>query len=358
MIRKVIIKNFLGFEDFSVSEFSPITVIIGKNDTGKTGLLKLLYAICKSIDNYSLRQKGDEAPFKKVLAEKMLNTFQPRKGGLGALVSKGAKEKLAVDIKFDQSRLKYTESIYFSFGDATTSTISDCSEGINVISSPYNQFRCLFIPAKEVLTALAAIRATRDNLLMAGFDDTYLDLIRSLTLKNVQGDITKEFKSVNKMMEDLFEGRIEQVLEDDDFIFKKGNSEFSMQLTAEGIKKIGILTTLIRNRQLNGNTVLFMDEPETALHPSAIRQLVKMIVEMSKAGVQIFLSTHSYFVIKQLQIEAKIQKKDISCISLEREKGAPVRASISNLQYEFPENSIIDESLEMFNEDINSSLKI
>ncbi|MNE57503.1 hypothetical protein D3C80_1524730 [compost metagenome] len=35
---------------------------------------------------------------------------------------------------------------------------------------------------------------------------------------------------------------------------------YSWNYTAEGIKKIGILTTLIKNRKLRKNTVLFMDE--------------------------------------------------------------------------------------------------
>jgi predicted ATPase len=68
-----------------------------------------------------------------------------------------------------------------------------------------------------------------------------------------------------------------------------------MQLTAEGIKKIGILTTLIRNRQLNANSVLFLDEPETTLHPEATRELVEMLMLMARAGMQIFLATHNYF---------------------------------------------------------------
>ncbi|HMW37476.1 MAG TPA: AAA family ATPase [bacterium] len=73
-----------------------------------------------------------------------------------------------------------------------------------------------------------------------------------------------------------------------------------MSLTAEGVKKLGILTTLIRNRQLNKGTILFMDEPEAVLHPQAIRDLVKILNLLSQSGIQIFISTHSFFVIKQL----------------------------------------------------------
>ena len=235
----------MGYSEFKSSEFAAVNVIIGKNDTGKTGLLKLLYASAKTIDIYSKRKQNEDVSFKKIIAEKLSDTFQPGKKGLGELVNKITKEKLSVNIEFRHSRLNYEDRLHFSFGDSTTNTIVDCQETINTISE---NFRCLFIPAKEVLTSLKAIRATRDNLHMPGFDDTYLDLIRALVIPTQQGNIASELVNVNKKLETLFEGQIEQQT-DDDFLFKKGNTEFPMQLTAEGVKKIGILTTLIRNRQ-------------------------------------------------------------------------------------------------------------
>jgi AAA15 family ATPase/GTPase len=156
-----------------------------------------------------------------------------------------------------------------------------------------------------------------------------------------------------------FEGKIEQTGQNDQpFIFKKGNQQFVMQQTAEGIKKIGILTTLITNRQLGKGTILFMDEPETALHPDAVRQMVEMLVAMSKAGVQIFLASHSYFVIKQLANCAKRDQLNVSCWNLNREVGKPVSNSFYDLMNGvLPSNSIIDEAIKIYDEEINIDLK-
>jgi AAA15 family ATPase/GTPase len=129
-----------------------------------------------------------------------------------------------------------------------------------------------------------------------------------------------------------------------------------MNYTAEGIKKMGILTTLIRNRELNTNTVLFMDEPENAMHPGALRIFVKHLIAMNKAGVQIFLTTHNYFVINQLQIEAKKEESKINCCSIEREE-RELKARFYDMANEIPENSIINEALAMFDEDIKETLK-
>ncbi len=338
----------MGYSKFTSDEFASINVIIGKNDTGKTGLLKLLYASTKTIDVYGKRKQNEDISFKKLIAEKLIDTFQPGKKGLGELVSKITKEKLSIDIEFKHPKLNYEDRLHFSFGDSTTNTIIDCQEDIKPISE---DFRCLFIPAKEVLTSLKAIRATRDNLHMPGFDDTYLDLIRALVIPTQQGNVTLELRDVNKKLEELFEGHIEQQA-DDDFLFKKGNTEFPMQLTAEGVKKIGILTTLIRNRQLNSKAVLFMDEPETTLHPETTRELVEMLILMANAGIQIFIATHNYFVLKQLHLSAKRENVTANCYSLSRNKGNPIEFTKYNLKDEFPENPISDEAIKMADDEV------
>ena len=357
MIDSITIKNFMAHSDLSLKDLPEINVIIGKNDTGKTGLLKLLYATIKSLEIYSLKSKSSEVSFKKELAEKLFDTFMPRKNGLGDLVQKGAKDKMDVNITIVGNNGKYKQPIYFSFGDRTEKSISACIEHVDSINS--NSINALFVPAKEVLTAFNDIRYIRENFYGVGFDDTYLDLIKALNLETTKGRVANELTQVNKSLEDLFEGKIEQTgQKEQPFVFKKGNQQFAMQQTAEGIKKIGILTTLITNRQLGKGTALFMDEPETALHPDAIRQMVEMLVAMSKAGVQIFIASHSYFVIKQLTNCAKRDNLNIGCWNLSKEFGKPVNNSYHNLiDGILPSNTIIEEALKMFNQEIDIELK-
>jgi AAA15 family ATPase/GTPase len=70
MIKSIAIKKFMAHSDLVLKDIPPINVIIGKNDTGKTGLLKLLYGTVKSLEIYSLKIKHSETPFKKELAER------------------------------------------------------------------------------------------------------------------------------------------------------------------------------------------------------------------------------------------------------------------------------------------------
>jgi AAA15 family ATPase/GTPase len=350
MLQKITLKNFQRFASLENQALGNITLIIGENDTGKTGLLKIIYAASKSLEMYSRQyETREQVPYKKLLGDKLDNTFQPRETqGIGALVTKGSKEKLSVELDYSVGR-KTTSHVFFSFSESARKVVVDVNSHINPLGVDFNT---LFVPAKEVLTALKAIKYTRDPGYLAGFDDTYLDLITALERATSRGKVSASLVTVNQEIEDLFEGKIEQTDKDDLFVFRKGNQEFSMSLTAEGVKKIGILTTLIRNRSLNQHTILLLDEPETALHPKAIRAFVGMLIHLAKAGVQIFLTSHSYFVAKQLAICArKNTDLAIQCCSL-HQQGGVVEAAFSDMRDGLPNNPIIDAALEMFDEEV------
>ncbi|MGH1337370.1 MAG: AAA family ATPase [Aureispira sp.] len=345
----------MSHSDLSNADLPMINLIIGKNDVGKTGLLKLLYASTKALQVHGLKNNNGNSlsTFKEELSNKMLTTFMPAKG-LGDLVQKGSSGKAEINIRIEDNAA-YSQSIYYSFGEQTTKKIPNCNK---IEKFPSDRFNSLFLPPKEVLTAFNDIRNIRENIYGTGFDDTYYDLIKALALPVSKGRVASELSTVNKELEDLFQGKIQQTKDEKQpFVFKKGNQKFSMHQTAEGIKKIGILNTLIANRQLGKGTILFLDEPETTLHPDAVRKLIEMLVSMSKAGVQIFMASHSYFVIKQLAICASRDKIDALCWNLKRTEEDIVQAQFTNLiEGILPENSIINESLAMFDQELNVDL--
>ncbi|TKG92017.1 ATP-binding protein [Puteibacter caeruleilacunae] len=344
MINKITVKNFQAFKEFSLSGFAPINVVIGGNDSGKTGILKILYVIIKSVEEYGLKQKHAPESFKKVLGNKLISSFNSKKSGIGKMVRKGASEKLSVDVTYCDN-----QNLYFSFSEYAKEQISDVSNDIEYLKDT----NALFIPAKEVLSIFKTIEIARENLFIPEFDDTYYDLVKVLKIPTVKGKIDSNLGLVNQTLEKVFEGEVQQKKEgvDIEFIFKKGKHEFPMSLTAEGVKKIGILTTLIQNRQLHKGSMLFMDEPDSNLHPDAIRELCEIVYRMSKAGVQIFLSTHNYFMIKQLTIIARREKETMKCLSLTKEEDSTISYQVADLKEGLPDNSIIEEALKMFDQE-------
>jgi AAA15 family ATPase/GTPase len=75
-------------------------------------------------------------------------------------------------------------------------------------------------------------------------------------------------------------------------------------MTAEGYRKIGVLHRLLCNGSVNPGTtgVLLWDEPEANLNPKLIKELVQVLLALSRNGQQIVLATHDYVLLKWLNL--------------------------------------------------------
>lgn len=80
-------------------------------------------------------------------------------------------------------------------------------------------------------------------------------------------------------------------------------------MTAEGYRKIGVLHRLLCNQSIiPGKTgALLWDEPEANLNPKLMKELVQVLLELSRNGQQIILATHDYVLLKWLDL--LMQKK-------------------------------------------------
>lgn len=113
------------------------------------------------------------------------------------------------------------------------------------------------------------------------------------------------------------------------------------------------LTCVSRPRRFRKSFVVFIDEIESALHPTAISEFLDIIDRIaSDMGIQFFIASHSYFVIKKLYLIALKRKQSIPCISLSKDKGVQYFDMLEGM----PENSIINESIRLYEEEIEEVL--
>lgn len=78
---------------------------------------------------------------------------------------------------------------------------------------------------------------------------------------------------------------------------------------AEGLRKFAMLARLISTGVLLEQGYLFWDEPENNLNPKLIKVLAKVIVDLSDQGIQVFLATHSVFLLREISILTDRRKK-------------------------------------------------
>lgn len=286
-ISKLQAENFMIFNHLDV-EFSPdINIISGENSTGKTALIKLLYSCLKGYSNAST-SKGDitKEKIESMLVEKLQGVFRPDKDAVGRLVNrKQGSNRADIQILFDNE-----SKLQLGFGNRQEKHI----EILNSEILDMGKTSPVYIPPKEIISATENFGSLYADYHIA-FEETYYDLARLLERPLRKGPNTTEQNRVMKSFEQIVNGSIVQ--KDKNFYLKvKGSGEFEMGLVSEGYRKISTVMYLILSGSLSKDAVLFWDEPETNMNPKMIKPMVDAIIELSKMGVQVFVTTHDYFV--------------------------------------------------------------
>lgn len=323
MIKTCRWQNFGPLSDLTWDDLGPINLVIGANGCGKTFVLKSLYVAMRTLELHGRGQEQRTAA--QILAEKLYWTFQPEQ--IGELVTKASQEPLSFHALIDGEHFSY------GFGASTKRQI----QAPEITSQP-RQSNSVFLPAKEVLSLHHLILQSRERDHLFGFDDTYYDLALALRHGTRQGKNYAEFAKSREQLESLIGGKVMYEEEAGKWIYKKGNQRFAIGTAAEGIKKIGILDTLLGNRSLGLNSIVFIDEPESALHPHAISAFLEIIASLAMRGIQFFMSSHSYFVVKNLHLIAKKHALSIPVLS-----GGSEGWQMADMLAGMPDNPVINE---------------
>jgi hypothetical protein len=336
MITGIKLKNFGPLTAVDWKSLAPINLVIGGNGSGKTFLLKALYSAMRTLEEY---KRGDvQRTAAEILVDKLQWTFQADK--IGDLVTKGADGQLDFRMTIDGKDFGYT------FGKDTTKQILSLENHV-----PPRASNSIFLPAKEVLSLHDIILKSREVDKVFGFDDTYLDLARALRQAGKGGRNFEAFAKSRQNLENILGGKVEDVDGTGKWIFRKGKHRFPLGVTAEGVKKIAILDTLLSNRYLDPQSIVFIDEVESALHPTAISKLLDIVAALADCGIQFVLASHSYFVVKKLFLIAQEKGMSVPVIAADGGDWAS-----SDLKDGMPENAIIAESIRLYEQEVNFSL--
>jgi predicted ATP-dependent endonuclease of OLD family len=302
MIKSLKVQNFTAFDSLDIT-FSPgINIFIGENGTGKTHILKAIYAAC------------DISKSKKNFAEKINDVFYPSDKQIGRLV-KRAKTSSSGSLEISRELPDgKTTSIKLSLTSHMLS--SDKAKVTGARQWIENSFESVFIPVKDMMANAPAFRslyATRN----IHFEEVYADIIDRAFLPALKGPPEKQRSKLLDILQEAMEGKV--ISKKEEFFLRNKQGELEFTLLAEGFRKLGLLWLLIQNGTLLGGSTLFWDEPETNLNPRLMEKVVGILIELHRLGVQVFVSTHDYVLLKEFDLAAKVGDK-IRYHSLYREK--------------------------------------
>ena len=337
-VNKLILKNFMLFENAEINWAKNINIICGENSTGKTTLLKIMYSMLKPLGK-GYKEVATKEIEEKMFVDKCQGVFRPDEMKIGRLVSrKQGRKRTDFSIILDKN-----QKISIGFGNRQE---NHADIKLDQIKSAGN-FDVIYIPTKEMISTTEHFVSLYEDYHL-DFEEMYYDLAKLLDRPLSKGANTTEQNEVLKSFEEIMEGQIIQ--RDKKFFLKvKGEGEFEMGLLSDGYRKLSMIVYMILSGSLNKNTILFWDEPETNMNPKMVRPIVQALVTLAKMGVQVFVTTHDYFVQQEFNMltvypELNSEQLDIRFMSLYRdEQAGDVRIELEKTASDLKNNAIMQE---------------
>jgi predicted ATP-dependent endonuclease of OLD family len=165
--------------------------------------------------------------------------------------------------------------------------------------------KAAYIPVKDMMANAPGFRSLYEEREIH-FEEIYVDIIRKAFLPVLKGPTDKPRKQLLDSLQEAMDGKV--VAKNEEFFLRSKHGELEFTLLAEGFRKMGLLWILIQNGTLLNGSTLFWDEPETNLNPRLMKTVVGILLALQRLGVQIFLTTHDYVVLKEIDLQS--QKDD------------------------------------------------
>lgn len=292
MITGVTISNLTVFHRARLTPVAGLNVIVGENGTGKTHLLELLYAVVSVLG----REKGiagappTKAFLQSAIADKLVGVFRPETLGRLARRRQG-RERCDIAMRFSRP----ADRISFVFA-----TNSKTDVQIDELPDHWLPDTAAYIPTRELLTIFPNFISVYEGHYLE-FEETWRDTCVALGAPLVRGPRQAFTRTLLDPLETAMGGSID-LDKSGKFYLQAASGRMEIPLVAEGLRKLGMIARLIATGRLAGNGYLFWDEPEANLNPKLIKSVAQTILELSAGGIQVFIATHSLFLLRELEI--------------------------------------------------------
>ena len=293
MLKSMHIKNFTLFADADLKFGPQLNVFVGENGSGKTHLMKLAYSVLAWSATEGTAAKDStptKAAFQPGIAKKLVNVFKPDNLGGLARRQQGV-QRCEVSIRCGDPAL----DIDFGFNSKSKSEVQ-----VSKLPTAWVEARPVFFPTRELLTIYPGFVAFYDNHYLE-FEETWRDTCALLAGALKKGPREELARKLLPSVEEAMGGRIE-LEQTGRFYLVSPKGRLEIPLVSEGLRKLGMLAQLIANGSLVGTGYLFWDEPEANLNPQILKRVAKTILDVSRTGIQVFIATHSLFLLRELEL--------------------------------------------------------
>lgn len=362
MLKKLSLRNFTAFGRADLEFSNGLNVIIGENATGKTHLLKMGYLL-STIWDAQIRHRGtySKEEIERYISEKLTNTFKPEKIGnltrsdsdgkskISGIVE-GAIPTVSITIQGESPLPPVKDEIDWGFHFSNLA-----KKKINIDKLPKRLTsnaiygKAIYIPSKEMISFFEGFLSLYETHELQ-FDETFRDLALALSSPKLK-DKPELLLDLLTDLSDAVGGGI--ILAGGRFYTVSGPKDKRREITllAEGLRKLATIMQLIENGSLKSGDKLFWDEPEANLNPRLTRLTAHAIHKLAANNVQVFIATHSYFLLKELDLLFRKQPIEQTLFGLSKEDDG-VHVESANKLTELKNIVALDEELAQYDREM------
>ncbi|MDD5216022.1 MAG: AAA family ATPase [Methylococcales bacterium] len=202
------------------------------------------------------------------------------------------------------------QQIEIKIDDLLTIEISDKKLSIDTGSDFIDDVTCLssvvffespaYWKVRDALKGNPFIRM-RQNDTLSGVPKYFSELDEALNKKTKKSG---DFENIAQSLEETLGG--EFIFKNDSLSFKDSSGrEISKNLVSFGMTNLGMIHALLKQNVITKGSFVFIDEPETNLHPDWQVKLVNVLLALANADVYVVITTHSTDIIKALEVNIK-----------------------------------------------------
>lgn len=347
-VQSLSLENFTTFEKATFDFCPGINVLIGANATGKSHVMKVVYALLKVCE--SEHKQEQVKIFDLPMYGSGVNYLSPSffyrvfQTAINEPIRQGKKEAF---VKLDYQNTDVELGIGQEHNFSPEGQVYLKYKPDDLPNPP----PLIFLPPQEFLSIHEGFIAAYTKRELP-YDATYYDLSVALDALPLRKDNLIEVQEIIAFLRKIIAG--EQAGENEvvtqengRFKFFLPEGELDVHLVAEGYRKIATLYYLLRNGSLTKDSILFWDEPEANLNPKLVVEVARVLQMLAKAGMQIFITTHDYLLSHELSLLAEYPSEagvDIRFFALHKpDRKAGVLVETGETLAEIEHNPILEE---------------
>jgi len=332
------VTNFRSITNAHKVPISDTTILIGKNNEGKSNILKAVSVAMNALQEHALSQRNRPYPRRFFRREESVY-YWDRDFPIGLQSRKSPRHSIfRLEFLLDQveieefkaeirSNLNGTLPLEVRIGEDNKPSIrvTKRGRGTKTLNQKSNQIAD-FVAKKIFFNYIPAVRNDKEaiseisnmvssELRVLEHDEDYINALK--VIDELQEPILKDIADRIKQPLSEFLPNISNVFieittrnkyipqrRDFDLIIDDGTPT-SIEFKGDGVKSLATLGLLKNRKNKRAASIIAIEEPESHLHPAAIHQLNEIVMSLSSDN-QVIITTHNPLFIDRNDVKSNI----------------------------------------------------